>query len=756
MGESGGDVLGWLRVGHEVDPTKPADYRLAPGWLKFSRQNGLDADAGEPRAGVAYRVDDGVFAFFPEGMSPTKRLANPAFVRKLTFGPATGRSPADVGFGTCLDGRMLGVVELGEGDSVYGTGLCAGPFERTGQRVVCWNNDVPAYDERNESLYQSHPWVLVVRADGSCFGVLADTTWRTEIDTHAGRIAFRTKGPAHGVLVLDGPEPAAVLRRLAEWTGFMPMPPRWALGYQQSRWSYFPDSRVREVARGFRERRMPCDVLWLDIDYMDAFKVFTFDAKRFPDPTGLNRDLHRMGFRTVWMIDPAPAATQKYWVHDQIVVSGHATLDSDGRPFIGSVWAGPSTFPDYTRPETRDWWADLYRPFMARGIDGVWNDMNEPSVFDSPEKTLPERCWHRGGAWAGADGEVPEGGDDELPPGPHAMYHNVYGLLMTRASREGLLRANPGKRPFLLTRSGFLGSQRYAATWTGDNQANWRDLRASIGMTLNLGLSGQPFAGPDIGGFIDHTAGDPELHARWMGFGLMLPFARAHVAEHCVDKEPWALGEACAASCRRAIERRYRLLPYLYTVFREAHTTGLPIARPVWWLDARDPGLRTEDRAFLVGPDVLVSCDVSPKGESGRFEPGEDWAPVDLVEGEADPALPRVFVRRGAIVPLGPVMQWTDERPLDPIELVVVPGPDGHACGEIYEDEGDGHGHASGAWRRTLWRAEPDGDGWTVREESRGSLTGGGPGRIVRVVGAGGVVARGTGTAGARLGCRPT
>lgn len=692
------DVLGWLRTGHDSDPARPADYRLAPGWLKFSRQNRLDRDAGELAAGTPYRVADGVHAFLPPGMTPEDRLPNPAFVRapQLTPGADSPRGSLTPRFGRCLDGRSLAVVDLAEGDSVYGTGMCAGPLERAGQRIVCWNSDTPAYDERNEALYQSHPWVMVVKADGACAGVLADTTWRIEIDTH-GRIAFRASGPAHAVWVLEGPTPAEVLRRLGELTGTMPMPPRWALGYQQSRWSYFPDTRLRQIARGFRKRRIPCDVLWFDIDYMDRFRIFSFDHKRFPDPKGLADELRADGFKCVWMIDPAPAAADKYWIHDQVIAGQHATLDSDNQPFIGSVWAGPSTFPDFTRPETRDWWAELYGPFMKRGVDGVWNDMNEPSVFDTPEKTMPERAWHRGGVLDD---------DCELPPGPHAMYHNVYALLNTRASYEGIARANPEKRPFLLTRSGFLGSQRYAATWTGDNQATWHDLRASIAMTLNLGLSGQPFAGPDIGGFIDHTGGDAGLHARWMGIAALLPFARGHAAAHSPDKEPWSLGPECEATCRRAIERRYRLLPYFYTSFRVAHESGEPIVKPAWWLDPANPGLRNEDRAFLLGDDLLVCCDVAHGHTAGRFDPDAAWPgrwrAIDIVEGEHDPELPRVFARVGSVVALGPVMQWTDQAPIDPLELVVCPDADGLASGRLYEDAGDGHGHAQG---ERLWSA---------------------------------------------------
>lgn len=250
------------------------------------------------------------------------------------------------------------------------------------------------------------------------------------------------------------------------------MPPLWALGFHQCRFTYTPDSRVKEVIDEFRARRIPCDVIWMDIDYMNGFRIFTFDKKNFPDPTGLNDYIHSKDFKAVYMIDPGVKIDKKYFVYRQGTKGDHWVKKSDGKTFVGKVWPGNCVFPDFTNPATREWWGSLYKDFIATGIDGVWNDMNEPSVFDSPNKTMPIDNIHMGGG--------------ALPRDIHLRYHNVYGMLMVESSRQGILNANPDKRPFVLSRANFLGGQRYGATWTGDNASTWQYLRMSIPMSLNL------------------------------------------------------------------------------------------------------------------------------------------------------------------------------------------------------------------------------------------------------------------------------
>ena len=427
---------------------------------------------------------------------------------------------------------------------------------------------------------------------------------------------------------------------------------------------------------------------------MDGFRSFTFHPTRFPEPAAVNDTLHQLGYHSVWMIDPGLKLEPGWKVYDQGTNGDHWVQNADGTPFIGRVWPGACVFPDFTRAETRGWWASLYRDFVSHGVDGVWNDMNEPAVFDQPTKTMPENVRHR------ADAEL--GG-----PGPHLRYHNVYGMLMARATREGLLAANPERRPFVLTRAGHMGYQRYAATWTGDNIASWDHLEMSVSVTLNLGLSGQPFSGPDIGGYKGH--GEPKLYARWMGVGALLPFARAHTEKGNPSKEPWSFGPETEATCRRAIETRYRLLPYLYTVFEEASRTGLPVARPVFFADPADAALRDEDSAFLLGRDVWVAAELTGRADAVPALPGRDWAELAefgaVANGAHDPDLPRLFLRPGAILPVGPVRQHVDDAASDTLDLFVCLDDRGEARGVLYEDAGDGFGYRNGEFRRTHWSA---------------------------------------------------
>jgi alpha-glucosidase len=658
------------------------------------------------QAQVAELIDDGIVRFHASDAAAKAMPPSFALVR-----PFPGKGPAPAGFQVTVafstaDGKTTAALPVAEGTSLYGTGCVTGPFLRNGQKVVTWNTDAYGYAYPAASLYQSHPWVLAVRADGSAYGVLADTTWRTTIDLTEG-IKFTSDGPDFPVTVIDRPTPLEVVTALAMLTGTMEMPPKWAIGYHQCRYSYYPESRVREVAKGFRDRKIPCDVIWHDIDYMRGFRCFTFDPQHFPDPKNLNSDLHAQGFHTVWMIDPGIKAEPGYFVYDQGMENSAWVQRADGSMYQGEVWPGMCVFPDFLRQETRSWWGTLYKDFMATGIDGVWNDMNEPAVFNVPTKTMPEDNLHR------ADADL--GG-----PGPHARYHNVYGMMMVRASRDGVLAVNPDKRPFVLTRANYIGGQRYSAMWTGDNTADWQHLEESVSMTLNMGLSGQPFAGPDIGGFAGNgpTGQEARLFARWMGVGALLPFSRGHTGKGNIDKEPWAFGPQVEATCRQAIERRYRLLPYLYTLFHFAHAEGVPIARPVFFADPADPALRSEDDAFLLGNSVMVVPQMVPDGTRVPALPrrtGEKggWTKFDF--GDAgNPDLPELYLRPGSIVPTGPVMQNANESSLTEVTLLICLDEKGEAKGVLYEDAGDGWGFRNGEYLKTAFRAKRDGDTVTV------------------------------------------
>jgi alpha-glucosidase len=657
--------------------------------------------AGQP---LAESIGNRIVRFDADAAARAATPPSLALVRRTPgLGPPPSGSRTRAVFGFERGGRVVRIA-VPPGTSLYGTGEVGGPLLRNGRTVVCWNTDAYAYDRNTPSLYQSHPWVLGVRADGSAFGVLADTPGRIVVDLSRG-ILFRAQGPPFPVIVIERASPDSVVMALADLTGHMPLPPRWALGYQQCRYSYFPDREVLRVAGEFRRRAIPCDVIWMDIDYMDGYRSFTFSPAHFPNPSAVNDSLHARGYHSVWMIDPGIKYEPGYFAYDQGTRGDHWVQTGEGAVFTGPVWPGLCVFPDFTRAATRAWWGSLYRDFLARGVDGVWNDMNEPAVFDSPNKSMPETNRHR------ADPEL--GG-----PGAHARYHNVYGMLMARATREGMMSARPERRPFVLSRANFLGGQRYATAWTGDNVASWDHLAMSVPMALNLGLSGQPFCGPDIGGF--KGPGDGEMFARWMGFGALLPFARAHAEKGSPSKEPWSFGPEVEASCRRAIETRYQLMPYLYTVFREAARTGVPVARPVFFADPADPRLSAEDAAFLLGPDLLVVPGLDRELRSRPVLPRGLWRELMLFDRDArgahDPNLPRLYQRGGSIVPLGPRVQYVDESPLDTLEFLVCPDERGEARGMLYEDAGDGFGYERGEYRLTHWTARREGTGMRVED----------------------------------------
>jgi alpha-glucosidase len=648
-----------------------------------------------------------------------------------------------------LDGKHTAKIIITPGTSLYGTGEAAGPLLRNGRRIVCWNTDAYGYGDEAESLYQSHPWVLAVRPDGTSFGILADTTYRCVVDTahtNPNEVTFTADGPAFGVVIIEGATPQDVIKDLATLTGRMAMPPQWAVGYHQCRYSYFPEARVREIANEFRARKIPCDIIWYDIDYMEGFRVFTFDRGHFPDPKKLNADLHALGFKNVWMINPgiksrderspndAPqdvrdkeaaelkSARAKEHAHfkkirDDGKANGVYVRKPDGSVYEGEVWPGWCYFPDFTSPSVKTWWGPWYKDFMAMGIDGVWNDMNEPAVFNVKSKTMPEDNKHAGDPTLIKPNGQPQG--EAGAAGNHARYHNVYGMQMIKASREGIMAANPDKRPFVLSRANYIGGQRYGATWTGDNTANWYHVEVSIPMVLNVGLSGQPFIGPDIGGFAGN--GDGDMFARWMGFGALFPFSRGHTGKDNIDKEPWSFGPKVEATSRAALEMRYKLLPYFYTLFHEATTNGLPIARPVFFADPTDPALRSEDDSFLLGDSLLVQAQVVPDRTRISPMPKGIW---QTFSAPTDTDLPTIFIKGGSIVPGGPSVQFAQPGPEKQLTLTIAPDENGQATGTLYEDAGDGYGYRNGEFALTTYSATVRGDECTINVTKReGTLT---------------------------------
>ena len=615
-------------------------------------------------------VGDGIAKFVPKGFNLSQM---PSFALKAEP-QEKGMLPSNWQLYPIMEkkkGHASAYLDVPQGTSLYGGGEVTGPLLRNGQSIKLWNTDSGAYSVDNgKRLYQSHPWVMGVRPDGTSFGILFDTPYKAKLTTTDERINFETEGELFRIFVIDRESPQAVIKGLAELIGTMPMVPRWALGYQQCRVSYTPASRVIEVADTFRIKRIPCDVIWMDIDYMDGYRIFTFNPQTFPDPAALNRDLHIRGFHSAWMIDPGAKVDSTYFVYKSGTANDVWVKTAQGKEFHGDAWPGACAFPDFTQPKTVRWWADLYKDFLDKGVDGVWNDVNEPQISNTPTGTMPEDNKHLGG--------------DKIPAGPHLKYHNVYGYLMVKASREGIMKARPQNRPFILTRSNFLGGQRFAATWTGDN-ASWEShMTMSVPMILTLGLSGQPFSGADVGGFLFNP--DANLFGRWMALGAFYPFSRGHACAGTINKEPWAFGQKVEDVSRMALERRYVLLPYYYTLLHEASETGMPIMRPVFFADPKDTLLRAEEQAFLIGENLLVV----PEWAQNPALPKGIWRNLSLIPGDdKDSYQAKLKIRGGAIIPTGKIIQNTNEKSLDPLTLLVCLDEKGEAHGTLYWDEGD-------------------------------------------------------------------
>lgn len=653
----------------------------------------------------SFYAGDGVTVFEPAGFNPSDHFPSAAIVKDLSpVKDSDGHHCALNPVFKRVLGRSIVTIDTGDAD-LYGGGEVNGRLRRNDDTQYFWNtNNAACMVKKGKIMYQSQPFMLGVRKDGSAFGVIADTTWKSRLSTKK-KLRFSSEGPLFRVVIIEKSTPQEVVMTLADLTGKMELPPLWALGYQQCRFSYYPQEQAASIADQLRDHRIPCDVIWMDIDYMDRYKVFTYHPEGYHDPKALNDHLHSRNFKAVYMIDPGVKAEEGYSVDDSGMKNDFFLHSKKGDVFHGKVWPGECHFPDYTREDVCKWWAGLYKDFMATGIDGIWNDMNEPTILTSLEGYIPKSTMHRGGL-------------DGLAPGSHLRYHNVYGHYMVRASRDGILAANPDRRPFLLTRAAFLGTQRYAATWTGDNFSDYRPMKDSVPMVLNMGLSGQPFAGPDIGGFLKNCT--PELLRHWTASGVYFPFARNHASKETISQEPWAFDKETLDVCRTAIERRYRMLPYYYTVFEEASRTGLPVMRPVYWADVNDLDLRQEDQAYMIGRDLLVI----PRWCQNPVLPKGGWACFTLEDGN-DGYQSYLALRPGGVLPVAPLFQNTVEYNTDSLTFYVNLDADGKADGALYADGGDGFAYRKGEFARYAVEVNCEGNVATLSlRQTDGSLEG--------------------------------
>lgn len=591
-----------------------------------------------------------------------------------------------------------------EDEHYYGLGDKAHGLDHRNQAFTMWNTDFFGWQESSDPLYKSIPFFMGVRK-GKAYGIYLDNTWRTHFDFgKAARdiYSFGSDGGPLDYYFFYGPHPKKVLENFTALVGRTPLAPLWSLGYQQCRYSYYPESRVREIARNFRERKIPADVIYLDIDYQDRYRPFTINRQYFPHFEGMITDLGKQGFKIIAITDLhiAYAPNQGYKPFDTGAAGDHFLKNADGSVYIGKVWPGDSVFPEFTLARSREWWGTLYTDFVRMGIKGFWNDMNEPAIFERADKTMPLDVPHR------LDSEArPIYGSKEAAS--HAAIHNVFGMQNVRATYEGLRKLQGNERPFVLTRAAFAGAQRYAATWTGDNTSSYNHMRISIPNLLSLGLSGYPIVGDDIGGF----AGSPtaELLTRWHGLGVFNPIYRNHTMKGSLDQEPWVHGPEHEAIRKRYIELRYVLMPYIYTAMEETSRTGSPMMRPLFLEYPETESLATNETEFLFGHDLLVAPKVWDMVDRYEVElpPGE-W--FDYWTGEShkggmkyavQPALDAVpvYVRGGAIIPQQPVVQNTSEVPNGPLTLRVYPAAK-ECAGSLYTDDGTTFDYTRGEFLR--------------------------------------------------------
>lgn len=721
-----GAVTQATRMGEQVSFATTSGARVAVSFVSADAVRVRMSAAGAPGRDFSYALEHGAPAQvklrFDDNAERSELRADAGngarvVVRKrptlaITIYDAQGRvvvadDPArpmafDADTGAVEASKQRGAYEL-----YYGFGEQGLPtMSREGQFLVDWNTDSYKYPVGSNPLYQTIPFFIALR-DGLAYGLFFDNTWRSHFDmgkSDPRRYAFGADGGELNYYVFTGGadrSPANVLRDYTALTGRGALPPRWALGYQQSRYSYMSQAKVLDIARTFREKRIPADVIHLDIDYMDGYRVFTWNPTTFPAPEKMLADLHRDGFHAVTIVDPGVKFDDNYAVYRSGRDAGIYVRDAAGRELHAKVWPGICAFPDFTRAAARAWWGEQYRKPLGEGVDGFWNDMNEPAIFTADDFTGPQPAQGPQKTFAL---DVRHDGDGD--PGTHARYHNVYGMQMVRATFEGLRQLAPEKRPFAITRAGYAGVQRYAAVWSGDNDASWGHLALTIPLLTNLSISGVPFVGADVGGFAATTT--PELYTRWLQAAALTPFYRTHSATDTDSREPWTYGGEYERINKASIELRYRLLPYLYTLFAQNENTGLPPLRPLAFDYPRDVGALLVADEYLVGRDLLVAPVVveNQRARNVYLPKGDAW--IDWWSGarheggrtvKVDAPLERLplFVRAGAAIPTQPVIQHTGEMHNAPLTIALATGASGTS--EIYEDAGDGYAYRRGAAR---------------------------------------------------------
>jgi alpha-glucosidase len=707
----------WLDLGRggacEVGIARDGAVRLraaAGGALPTDPSDAVGREPWRASGAEPYADDDGsVILRFegPEGQASVAIGGDPLVfrVRERDGTPVATFS----GIAFSADGRARIALETTPDACFFGFGEKSGSLDKRGRRLRMRSQDANLRVDA-DPLYASIPFFLSVRPDpagSSAIGVLLDAFAPSSFDVASSdpdRLWMESSAGGLDVTLFPGPRPADVLRRFTNRVGRTPLPPRWALGHHQSRWSYASEREVRALAKEIRRRGIPTDVIHLDIDYMHGFRVFTWDARRFPNPTRLLQDLAADGFRVVTIIDPGVKVDRDDPVYQEGRALDAFCRNADGSPYTLMVWPKESVLPDFNRADVRAWWGEKHRPLLEAGVAGIWNDMNEPAGWQAEIRLgrviLPRKAQDMTRV-VQAD---PVDAEQRVP---HESVRNLYAQQECRATRAFLEAAQPERRAFVLSRSGHAGIQRHAALWTGDNASRWSHLRESLPMLMNLSLSGVAFCGADIGGFAWSCT--PELYARWIQIGALYPFARTHSMLHVRRQEPWRFGRRVEAIAKASLELRMRLLPYLEGLFRESEQNGAPIWRPLFYEFPDDPAALGVEDQVMIGPSLLAAP-VLERGARTRqvFLPAGTWTSLHDDARFAGPATLRVaaplevsplFVRGGAVLPTRSAVRHANEAPSEPMVLEVFTGGDVEM--ELVEDDGETMAYRDGAVART-------------------------------------------------------
>lgn len=584
------------------------------------------------------------------------------------------------------EARFQVLKQLDVEDDFYGLGDKSGFLNKKNYEYENWNSDLPqAHNEDFKALYKSIPILLCLKAQAA-YGIFFDNTFRSNINLGKENPAYYFYTAKDGNLdyyFMAGGDLKDIIGCYTYLTGTTPLPQMWTLGFQQSRWGYENADDMNYIVENYRAKQIPLDVIHFDIDYMEHCKVFTWDEKNYGKAGELFASLRARGVKPVTIIDPGTKLEKGYFMHDEGMEKGYFVKDTDGNVYVNAVWPGASNFPDFGRREVRSWWSDKHKFLTDMGVGGIWNDMNEPASFN---------------------GELPQDVVffDEKRQTTHAEMHNVYGHLMSKATFEGL-KAQTGKRPFVITRACYAGTQKYSTVWTGDNQSLWHHLQMVIPQLCNLGMSGFAFCGTDVGGFgADCT---PELLSRWVEAACFSPLFRNHSAKGTKPQEPWRFGKEVVDINRKYIELRYHFLPYMYDLFYQGEKTGLPIMRPLVLHYPNDPEVRNLNSEFMVGEQMLVAP-VLEQGATKRmvYLPEGVWYDYwtgERIEGsryilkDAPIDVCPIYIKAGSIIPAYEVVQYVGEKPYNQLQLLITPGAGSYVH---FQDNGEDYAYQNGAY----------------------------------------------------------